>query len=97
MLNCYFFFFSSRRRHTRYWRDWSSDVCSSDLRVVAPKQNEQDFDEFPPSLKDHMEFIWVEQIDEVLREALEVDRPKRSSRRPSRARSERVPAAARRV
>src|SRR3712207_8138563 len=24
----YFFFFSSRRRHTRYWRDWSSDVCS---------------------------------------------------------------------
>src|SRR5215203_2088797 len=27
---CYFFF-SSRRRHTIYWRDWSSDVCSSDL------------------------------------------------------------------
>src|SRR3712207_8388837 len=26
-----FFFFSSRRRHTSYWRDWSSDVCSSDL------------------------------------------------------------------
>src|SRR5438445_5658619 len=26
------FFFSSRRRHTSYWRDWSSDVCSSDLR-----------------------------------------------------------------
>src|SRR3712207_6945561 len=29
------FFFSSRRRHTRYWRDWSSDVCSSDLRVAG--------------------------------------------------------------
>src|SRR3712207_9248872 len=29
------FFFSSRRRHTRYWRDWSSDVCSSDLKVVV--------------------------------------------------------------
>src|SRR3712207_7880230 len=28
-----FFFFSSRRRHTRYWRDWSSDVCSSDLNL----------------------------------------------------------------
>src|SRR6266508_4287748 len=27
-----FFFFSSRRRHTRWPRDWSSDVCSSDLR-----------------------------------------------------------------
>src|SRR3712207_983650 len=31
---CIFFFFSSRRRHTRYWRDWSSDVCSSDLLDV---------------------------------------------------------------
>src|SRR6266403_2305893 len=29
----YFFFFSSRRRHTRSLRDWSSDVCSSDLRL----------------------------------------------------------------
>src|SRR3712207_8645695 len=29
------FFFSSRRRHTRYWRDWSSDVCSSDLGADA--------------------------------------------------------------
>src|SRR5215203_5928265 len=28
-----FFFFSSRRRHTRYWHDWSSDVCSSDLEL----------------------------------------------------------------
>src|SRR6266508_4682584 len=27
----FFFFFSSRRRHTRWQRDWSSDVCSSDL------------------------------------------------------------------
>src|SRR5690606_18342768 len=27
----HFFFFSSRRRHTRFSRDWSSDVCSSDL------------------------------------------------------------------
>src|SRR5215203_1514140 len=31
----FFFFFSSRRRHTRYWRDWSSDVCSSDLERLA--------------------------------------------------------------
>src|SRR3712207_9283644 len=30
-----YFFFSSRRRHTRYWRDWSSDVCSSDLPSEA--------------------------------------------------------------
>src|SRR3989449_7874513 len=30
---CDFFFFSSRRRHTRCSRDWSSDVCSSDLTL----------------------------------------------------------------
>src|SRR5687768_18487276 len=31
----FFFFFSSRRRHTRCSRDWSSDVCSSDLGTQA--------------------------------------------------------------
>src|SRR6266516_5564398 len=31
-----FFFFSSRRRHTRSYGDWSSDVCSSDLRAGGP-------------------------------------------------------------
>src|SRR2546430_8801136 len=30
-VNVYLFFFSSRRRHTRFDCDWSSDVCSSDL------------------------------------------------------------------
>src|SRR6266542_4983373 len=30
----FFFFFSSRRRHTRCYRDWSSDVCSSDLDTL---------------------------------------------------------------
>src|SRR5207248_4794914 len=30
-----FFFFSSRRRHTRSYGDWSSDVCSSDLATSA--------------------------------------------------------------
>src|SRR5690606_40094544 len=30
-----FFFFSSRRRHTRFSRDWSSDVCSSDLILTG--------------------------------------------------------------
>src|SRR6266508_4927633 len=34
-----FFFFSSRRRHTRWPRDWSSDVCSSDLAdFIARKE-----------------------------------------------------------
>src|SRR5690606_20401462 len=35
------FFFSSRRRHTRFSRDWSSDVCSSDL-----EHTQADFDAF---------------------------------------------------
>src|SRR2546421_7419196 len=39
----HFFFFSSRRRHTRSDRDWSSDVCSSDL--LAPV-SEKGFDAY---------------------------------------------------
>src|SRR5256884_6619526 len=34
----FFFFFSSRRRHTRCSRDWSSDVCSSDLLVPVREE-----------------------------------------------------------
>src|SRR6266498_3888405 len=34
----FFFFFSSRRRHTRCGRDWSSDVCSSDLAASLISQ-----------------------------------------------------------
>src|SRR5207302_6425634 len=36
------FFFSSKRRHTRFSRDWSSDVCSSDLHRVAAKPGYQE-------------------------------------------------------
>src|SRR5215813_14577659 len=36
MTRFFFFFFSSRRRHTRCGRDWSSDVCSSDLVTPTP-------------------------------------------------------------
>src|SRR2546430_10113412 len=41
---CSVFFFSSRRRHTRFDCDWSSDVCSSDLRRRScshPRQSKQ--------------------------------------------------------
>src|SRR6266536_5113207 len=37
MFSIDFFFFSSRRRHTRSTRDWSSDVCSSDLIEILHK------------------------------------------------------------
>src|SRR5437868_10200339 len=40
---CHNFFFSSRRRHTRSKRDWSSDVCSSDL--VATRTQSRRCDE----------------------------------------------------
>src|SRR5690349_21986084 len=54
----FFFFFSSRRRHTRSLRDWSSDVCSSDLLAnfgayATPERNLvfdlNDFDETLPA------------------------------------------------
>src|SRR5439155_6712329 len=35
----HYFFFSSRRRHTRWPRDWSSDVCSSDLKAQLLHQS----------------------------------------------------------
>src|SRR5258707_10464413 len=54
-----FFFFSSRRRHTRYWRDWSSDVCSSHLFACnpwsagewheRPRRHQSDSQRSPPS------------------------------------------------
>src|SRR5215469_18231848 len=40
----FFFFFSSRRRHTRSLRDWSSDVCSSDLAKVSRRAARIGFD-----------------------------------------------------
>src|SRR3712207_7666885 len=46
-------FFSSRRRHTRYWRDWSSDVCSSDLARQGPA------DHRPPALPADQERLHV--------------------------------------
>src|SRR5207245_8237827 len=38
-------FFSSRRRHTRCYRDWSSDVCSSDLALLVAKMYDEAADE----------------------------------------------------
>src|SRR5882762_277978 len=47
-MNYTFFFFSSRRRHTRFKCDWSSDVCSSDLRVHARHSAPQEPGEAQP-------------------------------------------------
>src|SRR5690242_21548274 len=40
-IHIYFFFFSSRRRHTRLTCDWSSDVCSSDLEMLRCAQHDK--------------------------------------------------------
>src|SRR3712207_40959 len=65
------FFFSSRRRHTRYWRDWSSDVCSSDLlfggrvrdtavREVGGEAGAPEQTGFEPWLATYSVLQWVE-------------------------------------
>jgi len=51
-------------------------------RVIAPKLNEQDADEFPAHLLEDIEFIWVERIQQVLDEALEPERGARNGARP---------------
>src|SRR5690625_6460899 len=53
------FYFSSRRRHTRWPRDWSSDVCSSDLGKKRPLTIQErfanyDFDQSNEELKEAM-------------------------------------------
>src|SRR5207249_9526985 len=45
IISVVFFFFSSRRRHTRSKRDWSSDVCSSDLFTGATEKQVGKFEQ----------------------------------------------------
>src|SRR6266496_5759119 len=65
--NFFFFFFSSRRRHTRSLRDWSSDVCSSDLVTsvigysVVKFRRAPDDDSDGPPIHGHtgLEIVWT--------------------------------------
>src|SRR5699024_11715572 len=59
-----FFFFSSRRRHTRSKRDWSSDVCSSDLVSGEKTWNEVD-DRYRPDTVEVQLFANKEEADTV--------------------------------
>src|SRR5204863_4609151 len=52
----FFFFFSSRRRHTRSLRDWSSDVCSSDLPNALFYQTARNFNQVDQRLDFDNEF-----------------------------------------
>src|SRR5207253_4828684 len=66
---------SSRRRHTRWPRDWSSDVCSSDLFVlrslhVVPANMLNGASEEPPGaargIKNHIVELWINLVDNEL-------------------------------
>ena len=60
VLNLLIFFFSSRRRHTRWSGDWSSDVCSSDL-LFLPNSRCGSAPSFYPaifSLRQHPRFLY---------------------------------------
>src|SRR5690625_7460473 len=46
----YFFFFACRRRHTSWPRDWSSDVCSSDLTPAVQLQADMGVEEVGPGI-----------------------------------------------
>src|SRR3712207_7636076 len=70
-----FFFFSSRRRHTRYWRDWSSDVCSSDLSVpteeaISAAATSPATSAFAEALKGDMKALVTSAATEELAETL---------------------------
>src|SRR5260370_24267985 len=69
-MTLYFFFFSSRRRHTRFKCDWSSDVCSSDLTshaLVQDRVGACDFDvaTFTNVGHDHMDYhaTWEDYLE----------------------------------
>src|SRR5215208_5570006 len=52
-----FFFFSSRRRHTSWPRDWSSDVCSSDLDPAVVRVEAEDAGDRSGNREQHRRFL----------------------------------------
>src|SRR5206468_8773849 len=75
LLYVIFFFFSSRRRHTRSDRDWSSDVCSSDLGSRIPelagaiREYENHLQRENLALKRNIQ-NWQARLVEMLRDAM---------------------------
>src|SRR5260370_10821720 len=68
-----FFFFSSRRRHTRFKCDWSSDVCSSDLAMVETiKVPDQDRFHLKPVLIGDLDGLHHRAVDGVADGAAEL-------------------------
>src|SRR2546430_10507013 len=73
------FFFSSRRRHTRFDCDWSSDVCSSDLHVFCTRLSwvaadavvQRAMRHSSPETKRHYQLGMVDQVREGIEQANE--------------------------
>src|SRR5690606_39441268 len=91
------FFFSSRRRHTRFSRDWSSDVCSSDLRrvhrvvlvvAVAPTRHVR-----PRTARGALAALLRERAPEAVLVAIQVPPPRRAAGRAFAGALRRRPAA----
>src|SRR5690606_40389174 len=59
-------FFSSRRRHTRFSRDWSSDVCSSDLGTGYFGFQDQGRDD-RPTIQRTLEAAWSRLVGEPIK------------------------------
>src|SRR5690625_6892688 len=78
-----FFFFASRRRHTRWPRDWSSDVCSSDLLNIKGKQVEVDIKQ------ELQEYDFGHKL-KITPSKLIAPSPFRNDRKPSRSEERRV-------
>src|SRR5699024_11357281 len=72
-LSFFFFFFSSRRRHTRSKRDWSSDVCSSDLTSMLDPEGRDELMAIVADIKQD-KALTVISITHDLNEAAEADR-----------------------
>src|SRR5260370_32059297 len=81
------FFFSSRRRHTRFKCDWSSDVCSSDL-TASRIQEKKKTDARPAGMKEAVARITVELPEDAKLTVDGVACPLTSSTRTLETRSE---------
>src|SRR5699024_11404697 len=72
------FFFSSRRRHTRSKRDWSSDVCSSDLSLdqIFPQPNASQLILTPAAADIEMRNNLLRQVNQTLSDKFPEVRPR---------------------
>src|SRR5439155_16688034 len=80
------FFFSSRRRHTRWPRDWSSDVCSSDLLHTLREHDEGDHEEYEAERDQRRQVEIADRLGELVRQR----RRDRGSRLQDRSEERRV-------